>query len=120
VIASDGTVRALGVALDRDHVAAGEAITGRVIGCAEPVSVELVRVERRRTWSDAVVVARTRVTDANGAFALEIAADALPTVHGGQCSLAYLVHARADELAAGADVTVTAAPHRGRVDPRAG
>jgi hypothetical protein len=118
-IASHGTVRALGIALDAEHVAAGQVITGRVIGSPEPVAVELARVESHPGAARMVVVTWALATGADGAFALPVASGALPTVDGVRCSLGYVVQARAHDLDVGAAVTVAAAPNRARVDPRA-
>jgi hypothetical protein len=88
-----GTVE---LVLERDHVEPGEAICGRVTTGLHVWAVDLVRVES----SPAATLEFTAASVApgsDGAFVLDVPADAPPSVAGQACALVWRVRARAGE-----------------------
>jgi hypothetical protein len=98
-----GTVE---LVLERDHAEPGEAIRGRVTPRPQVRSVDLVRVES----SPAATLEFTAASVApgsDGAFTLDVPADAPPSVAGLACGLTWRVRARAGELPQPSDLRRT-------------
>jgi hypothetical protein len=88
-----GTVE---LALERDHVEPGEVICGCVTPGPHVWAVDLVRVESSPA-ATLEFTAASVAPRADGAFALEVPADAPPSVAGQVCALVWRVRARTSE-----------------------
>ena len=88
-----GTVE---LVLERDRVAPGDAIRGRVTPGPHVWAVDLVRVESAPT-ATLEFTAASVAPGSDGAFALLVPADAPPTVSWRACALVWRVRARTSE-----------------------
>ena len=107
------------VVLDAPDCAAGTTLTGRVGGVRAGEPVVLVRSEGRPRAERDFVVARADAVGPDGAFAIAVSDEALPTAAGSRCELSYRVESGGGAAAAVA-IRSRARPHldagRGRID----
>jgi hypothetical protein len=83
--------------LERDRMAPGDAICGRVTPGPHVWAVDLVRVESSPASMLEFTVASTQPAS-DGTFAVTVPADAPPSIAGKRCSLVWRVRARTSEL----------------------
>jgi hypothetical protein len=86
---------ALDIRAGRDCIAAGEMVSGRLLGFAGVVEVALVRHERSPAREHLIECASVVVRDGRvGRYALDVPADVPPTAAGARCAIAYELTAK--------------------------
>ncbi len=103
-----GSRSPVSIDLARTRYAAGETVIARVGGIQAPVTVALVRLERRPCGEGVVLVHERELRDRDGVLELALPPDALPTATGAGCALSYAVQVRAHGVIARAGLEVTA------------
>jgi hypothetical protein len=83
--------------LEGDRAAPGDAVCGRVTPGPQVWAVDLVRVETSPASTLEFTVASAQ-PGSDGSFAVQVPADAPPSVSGRACSLVWRVRARTSEL----------------------